>query len=196
VVRAAIVLVGLGIVGTARAQVVQDMTPERIREALEWGVSASETELSQYDLRTDKTWLVNFDTPFLRVAQFSRAMKIQNSPATEGDVSPKLAAPEVHLYAHARQTAGGGPLPNIEYVMVVRPRPDGAAENLLPTSLQSFVRRVPRDEDVGGPTRIARSVKASFPMRALAAGNEVRLTFEGGIVQSIPITAEALGRVR
>jgi hypothetical protein len=57
------------------------------------------------------------------------------------------------------------------------------------------VRRVPIDADAG-PTRIARSVKAVFPLGALAAGNEVRLTFENGTFQTVAITPEALARVR
>lgn len=195
--QATVVVAALLPAVAAPAQVLADMGPERIRAALAWGFSAPETDLEQYDLRTDRTWLVNFDTPFLRVAQFSRAMKIQNLPVSEADVSPKLAGPEVHVYAHARMDVSGSrPLPNIDYVVIVRPRPGGLADTVLPTFVQSFVRRVPADEDFMGPTRIARSVKAVFPLRALAAGNEVRLTFEGGAVQSVPITPAVLARVK
>ena len=193
--QATIVLAALFPTATTRAQGAAELTPDRLHEALEWGLTAPETELEQYPLRTERTWLVNFDTPFLRVAQFSRAMKIQNTPATESDVSPKLAGQELHLYAHARVAAAGGPLPNIDYVVILRPRPGGAAETILPISVQSFVRRVPIDADTG-PTRIARSVKAVFPLGALAAGNEVRLTFENGGFQTVTITPEALARVR
>ena len=182
---------------TARPQVLAAMTPDHVREALQWGLAAAESDLDQYELRTDRTWLVNFDTPFLRVAQFSRAMKIQSTPVTEADVSPKLASPEFHLYAHARaDLAGGGRLPNIDYVVIQRPRPAGPSETILPSSVQSYVRRVPVDADYMGPTRVARSVKASFPLRALAAGNEVRLMFEGGASHTFTMTPEVLARVR
>lgn len=193
--QATIILAALFPAATTRAQCATAMTPDRVHEALEWGVRAPETDLEQYPLRTERTWLVNFDTPFLRVAQFSRAMKIQNTPATESDVSPRLAGQELHVYAHARVGAAGGPLPNIDYVVILRPNPGAASETILPTSVQSFVRRVPIDADTG-PTRIARSVKAVFPLGALAAGNEVRLTFENGTFQTVTITAEALTRVR
>jgi hypothetical protein len=193
--QATIVLAALFSAATTRAQCATEMTPDRMHEALEWGLSAPETDLEQYPLRTERTWLINFDTPFLRVAQFSRAMKIQNTPATDSDVSPKLAGQELHVYAHARVGAGGGALPNIDYVVILHPRAGGASETILPTSVQSFVRRVPADADAG-PTRIARSVKAIFPIGALAAGNEVRLTFENGTFQTATITSEALARVR
>lgn len=194
--QAAISLMALLPAAETHAQFVADMSPERVREALAWGLRAPETELDQYQLRTDRSWLVNFDTPFLRVAQLSRAMKIQNAPASEADVSPKVAGPEVHVYAHARMDTGGGPLPNIDYVVILHPRPGAELETILPSSVQSFVRRVPTDADFMGSTRIARSLKAVFPLRALAAGNSVRITFEGGTAQTILITPELLARVR
>ena len=177
------------------AQPVCEMGPQRIREAIEWGVSAPESDLEEYPMRTDRTWLVNFDTPFLRVAQFSRAMKIQNTPITEADVSPKLAGGELHLFAHARFDGVGSVLPNLDYAVIVRPRPGETPETILPTTTQSFLRRVPAEAD-SGPTRIAKSIKAFFPLRALAAGNEVRLTFEGGARETILITPEVVARVR
>jgi hypothetical protein len=173
--------------------------PERVREAIQWGLTASESDLAQYEMKTDRTWLVNFDTPFLRVAQLARAMKIQNTPLAAEDLSPRTTADEVHVYAHARpeNTTGRQSLPNIEHVLIVRVREDGGGtEPLSPVSVQSFVRRVPMGDDWSGPTRIARSVKAIFPLAALAPGNEVRLVFEGGETQSVRITAEMLGRVR
>jgi hypothetical protein len=175
------------------------MTAERIREAIAWGESAPEKELEQYNMKTERTWLVNFDTPFLRVAQLARAMKIQNQPITEADVPPKAAAEELHVYAHARiDTSSDGPasLPNLEYIIITKPNVDAPSETILPLSVQSFVRRVPTDDNFWGPTRIARSVKAVFPLRALAVGNEVRVTFEGGVVRSIRIPPEVLARVR
>ncbi len=193
--QSTIVLAALFVTATTNTEGATAMTPDRLHEALEWGLNAPETDLEQYPLRTERTWLINFDTPFLRVAQFARAMKIQNTPATDADVSPKLAGQELHVYAHARVGTGGGTLPNIDYVVILRARAGGASETILPTSVQSYVRRVPIDADAG-PTRIARSVKAVFPLGALAAGNEVRLTFENGTFQTVAITPEALARVR
>jgi len=181
----------------ASAAAPAGLSPEQVREAIRWGLSAPEPALAQYEMKTERTWLVNFDTPFLRVAQLSRAMKIQNTPVTEADVSPKTAADEVHIYAHARPegVTGRVTLPNIEHLFIVRTR-EGASEPIQPSSVQSFVRRVPMGDDWSGPTRIARSVKAIFPRQAFAPGNEVRLVFEGGEVQSVRITEDMLARVR
>ena len=187
---------------TLPAAVVMGASPgrlssERVREAIQWGLVAPEADLVQYAIRTDRTWLVNFDTPFLRVAQFSRAMKIQNAPVSEGDVSPKIAADEVHVYAHARPeaTKGRASLPNIDHLYIVRSRA-GTYEIIQPSNVMSFVRRVPMGDDWSGPPRISRSVKAAFPPAALTPGNEVRVVFESGEVQSIRITEDTLSRVR
>jgi hypothetical protein len=177
-----------------------EMTPDRIRQAISWGLSAPERDLEQYEIRADRNWVLNFDTPFLRIAQFSRAMKIQNQPISEADVSPKLVAGELHVYAHARvdsSASGSLPLPNIEYIFIMKAAPDGPAETILPLSVQSFLRRVPRSEaDPWGPTRIAKSVKGTFPLHALAPGNEVRILFEGGLIHSVKLEADLLARVR
>src|SRR5207344_606330 len=74
--------------GTALSAPV-GLSPERTREAIQWGLAAPETELAQYELKTERTWLINFDTPFLRVAQLARAMKIQNTPLTADDLSAR-----------------------------------------------------------------------------------------------------------
>jgi hypothetical protein len=125
-------------------------------------------------------------------------MKIQKAPVSESDVSPKIAADEVHVYAHARPEATNGRgsgLPNIDHLYIVRSRA-GTYEIIQPSNVQSFVRRVPMGDDWSGPPRISRSVKAAFPPAALTAGNEVRVVFESGEVQAIRITEGTLSRVR
>ncbi len=192
-------LLGAGLASRAAALSPAEMTPERIRQAITWGETAPESELEPYTIRADRTWVVNFDTPFLRVARLARAMKIQNQPITEEDISPKVVAHEVHLYAHARlggASASGRDLPNIEYVGIARPNPNGPSETIHPISSQSFVRRVPAEGDYSGPARIARSVKAVFPLSALAPGNEVRIVFEGGAIQTVTLGSDLLARLR
>lgn len=195
----AVLAVGSPARAEATSAALPAMTPERIRQAIKWGESAPEKELEQYTLGSERTWIVNFDTPFLRVAQLARAMKIQNQPLGEEDIPPKVVAQEVHLYAHARLSVAGTSardLPNIEYVAIAKPNPNGPSESILPSSLQSFVRRVPNDGSYDGPARLARSVKAIFPLSALVPGNEVRIVFEGGTVQTVKVTAQVLARAR
>ena len=175
------------------------MSADRIREAIQWGQTAPDSELEQYDVHTERTWLVNFDTPFLRVAQFARAMKLQNRPLSDADVSPQLSDESVHLYVHARFDSGDPDvaLPNVDYVTITRPGQNSRpTEMVRPTSIRSFVRRVPVSDDYDGPARIAKSVKVVFPLSALVPDCQIRITFQGGGMQTVKIDEKSLARVR
>jgi len=172
------------------------LSADKVREAIAWGRSASEAELEQYELKTADTWRVDFDTPFLRVAQLAAALARSGKVLTESDVPEKVLVDEVHVYVHARQAEDSSrALPNFEYVMITRPAAEGRSESVLPTALGRFVRQVPIP-GYYGPARVAQSVRASFPIDALKPGSEVRVVLHGGAIESIPIEAAALARVR
>ncbi len=172
------------------------LPPEKIRAAIEWGRGASEDELKQYELKTSDTWSADFDTPFLRVAQLSASLARRGKVLAEDDVPDKFVGDEVHVYVHARLAEGApGSLPNFDYVMLARPTADGRSETVLPTAVDRFVRQVPTP-GYYGPARVAQSVRASFPSTALMAGAELRVVLRGGRVESVPIGAALLARVR
>lgn len=172
------------------------LAPEKAREAIEWGRDASEAELEQYELKTAENWGADFDTPFLRVAQLSAALTRSGKVLLESDIPEKLLANELHVYVHARQAQSApDALPNFEYVMIVRPVANGRTETVLPRTLDRFVRQVPIP-GYYGPARVAQSVRASFPAGALVPGGELRVVLHGGSVESIPIEAALLARVR
>src|SRR5260370_40418516 len=60
---AAIALMALLPAAPTHAQLVGDMSPDRVRAALAWGLRAPETELDPCARRTDRTWRVHVDTP-------------------------------------------------------------------------------------------------------------------------------------
>src|SRR5258708_31364814 len=103
-------------------------------------------------------------------------MKIQNQPISEADLSPKLLAGELHVYAHAKvdsSATGSLPLPNIEYIVIMRATPDGPAATILPLSVLSFIRRVPPTEpDLWGPPKTPNTAKATSPLKALPPANQ------------------------
>lgn len=188
----------LGLLGavTARAEIVRGMSDERIREAIAFGRSAA-SELEQYDLVRERAYVVNFDTPFLRVAQLARALQAQNSALLEDAVSPKVTAAVVNLYVHARYAEGQSEAyPEVEQLVISRPREGQPPELVMPTSFQSYVRRVPVAANYDGPARLARSVKAVFPVDALSAGAELRIRFLGGATQVVRLAPEYLSGVR
>jgi hypothetical protein len=169
---------------------------ERVREAIEFGRSATSDQLGQYELKTADTWLVNFDTPFLRIAQLSASLRRSEKTLAEADVPVTFAANEIQVYVHARFHEDARSLPNVENVMILRPAGNGRSETVLPHDVDRFVRQVPSDKPYWGPARISRSVRASFPADALKAGGELRILFEGGRIETVPIDPAVLARVR
>ena len=183
----------------ASADVVRAMNAEKIREAIAWGESAPEADLEQYDLHLDRSYVVNCDTPFLRVAQLARAMKNQNTALDAADVSPKMTSETLTLYVHARfdPTLRIEDFPEVEYVTISRPGPsDAPAQVVMPTAFQSFLRRVPTAADYDGPARLAHSAKAVFPLSALGTESLLKIRFHGGATQVVKLDPALLARVR
>lgn len=185
---------------TARADVVRGLGAEKVREAIAWGETAPEAALGQYDLHQERSFVVNFDTPFLRVAQLARAMKIQNAPIDPADVSPKTTADTLTIYVHARfdpAARAEDSYPEVEYLSISRPGPsDAPAQIIPPTSFQTFLRRVPTSPDYDGPTRLAHSAKAVFPLSALTSEGQLKIRFHDGATQMIKLDPALLARVR
>jgi hypothetical protein len=179
-----------------RAELARPLDGQRVREAIAYGRSAS-AEVDQYLLFQEASYVVNFDTPFLRVAQLAHAMKQQNTPLDEAAVSAKLTSEVVNVYVHARHEArAAGGFREVEQVVIARPREGGPPELVTPVFIQSFVRRVPVPDDYAGPTLLARSLKAVFPLSALVPGAEVRIRFVGGTTQVVKLQADRLAQVR
>ena len=182
----------------AVADVVRGMNAEKIREAIAWGESAPDGALEQYDLHQDRSYVVNCDTPFLRVAQLARAMKNQNSPLDAAGVSPATSSETLTVYVHARfdPAAPAEDLPEVEYVSISRPRQGDVAQVVAPTAFQSFLRRVPVSADYDGPARLAHSAKAVFPLSALSTESQLKIRFHGGATQVVKLDPAILARVR
>jgi hypothetical protein len=115
----------------------------------------------------------------------------------EDAVSPKVTAAVVNLYVHARYEEGqSNAYPEVEQVVISRSRDGQPPQLVMPTSFQSYVRRVPVSADYDGPARLARSFKAVFPIDALIAGAELRIRFQGGATQVVKLAPEQLSAVR
>lgn len=172
------------------------LAPERVREAIEYGRGANESQLAQYEIRTADTWLVNCDTAFLRIAQLAASMQKSQKTLVESEVPDAFASNEIHVYVHARFQPQTRSLPNIDYVMLARPVAGGRLETVLPRSLDRFVRQVPPDPSYFGPARIAKSVRAAFLPQALQAGGHVRIVFERGAIETVPLDEALLARIK
>jgi hypothetical protein len=175
---------------------ILEMTPERIREAIDYGRSNGEANLAQYPLHSEESWHANFDTPFLRIAQLSAALRRADKPMGESDVPSGFATGQVHVYVHAKDTGTRSPR-SVGRVSLVEPGREGHVENVMPPVYSStYVRRVPLPEASASPARIARSVKAVFPIRLFLPGNKLRVTFDDGTSETVALEAKLFASVR
>ena len=147
----------------AAAQVVTEMTPSRIDQAIAQGV---EDKPAPYALRGRSSW-IEFDTPFLRLCE-----RAATAPVADRSIAtPDVLAPEL------RVTAGPEPLgdnvPAVKQLLIVKP--DGAS--IAPVSHQSYV-------DYAQSARrkkiALRGMKAVFPITALQPGSSFRLVMSDG----------------
>jgi hypothetical protein len=172
------------------------MGSDQIREAISWGESAPPEWLDQYDLVRDRKVVVNFDTPFLRVAQLARAMKDLSGSLEETRVSPRIAAEVVHVYVHPRldSEASAELVPQIESVVITRPDPNGGpAQVVRPSSQQAQVR-----PGTGAPddARAARTLKATFPLSVFGPDAQIEIRFRSGETQLVPLDPALLARIK
>lgn len=171
------------------------LPPERVRAAIDFGRSAPDEQLQQYRLADTDGWEVNFDTPFLRVAQLAAARRKEGKPLPIDEVPERLLWDEVHVYVHARYREGRE-LPNVEHVRVLRPGTDDHPVVVPPRVLDHFLRQVPREPGYYGPARVAHSVRAAFPSGALVPGAQLRILFADRSIQTVTVAAAQLAGLR
>jgi len=176
--------------GTGRSAVLD---AAQVHEAIRWGMTASDNDLQQYVLQVAPTWTVNFDTPFLRVAQLARAWRKHGRDIKDKDVPPGIFTPDVHVYALALLQPGV--TTKVKSVQHVTIRTPGARDSIQPRSLRTNLNRARNRRDFG-PAKIARSVHAVFDARDFVAGNELRVDFEDGTHETIVLAAPLLAKAR
>ena len=147
----------------AGAQVVIEMTPQRVDQAIATGI---ERKPAAYALRTKYLWM-EFDTPFLRVSE-----RAATAPSADRSIATaELLAPELRIVAAAEPL--GDDVLAIKKVLVERA--DGAT--VAPKSQESFV-------DYAQSARrkkiAIRGVRAVFPLAALEPGARFRFLMSDG----------------
>jgi hypothetical protein len=153
---------------SAAAQVVTEMTPARIDQAIAMGV---ENKPTPYALRGKASW-IEFNTPFLRLCERAASATV----ADRSIATPELLAPEL------RVTAGPEPLgenvPSVKKLLIVTA--DGAS--ITPVSHESYVDYA----QTAKRKRIAlKGMRAVFPITALQPGSTFRLVMSDGSVLNV-----------
>jgi hypothetical protein len=145
----------------AGAQVIAEMTPERIQQA----IAAGKSKPGQYSIRTPKFWM-EFDTPFLRVARKAGATE----EPTPSVATPELVAPVLQIQAAAEPL--GEKIPAVKKVVAVRA--DGSS--VPPTSHEEFIEKARisrRSFDIKG-------IRAVFPIAVLEPGTRFKFSMSDG----------------
>src|SRR5262245_6598419 len=97
-------LVSLILVSIHGQQVVSEMTPQRIAEAIQAGERGN-VPSGVMSEKSGWSWgslhIATFSTPFMRVAAAARQAKKEYRKFAANDVTAEMTAPELHIYAWA-----------------------------------------------------------------------------------------------
>lgn len=158
-------------IGAAQAQVITDMTPERIAKAIAEGQTKKVKPYDAGDCR--------FTTPYLRVVLASAAAKANYSPFTSADVTPEMIAPDLEVYIptdHGSPRRGYG-LFSPTNVVIMPKGVDDAQAAIQPISTTPVVERY---QNSFGASVDAQAVLARFPISALTDRREIRVRYNDG----------------
>jgi hypothetical protein len=159
------------------AQVVTEMTPERIREAI-----ADDRVEGCYPLKSSgamgglKFFHGCFTTPYSRVAQAAQDAKKKYAAFTEADVTPEMLAPGVEVLALPQQRLFGTGMVNVEAVVMMPVKSKDRAAAILSSESVAMDSRY---QNLLGATFDAKGIVARFPLSVLTEGNAVRFVYDG-----------------
>ena len=179
--RGLLACVALLAAGLIEAQVVTEMTPERIREAI-----ADTNTKGCYPLKSSGKWLHGedsgcFSTPYSRVAQAARSAREKYQTFKEADATPEMLAPVVEIVAFSPSSfimgrGRVGPPLDLEAVVVMPRKSKDRAAAILPT-VQTDVDQA--YQNLLGARFEAKAIRASFPLTVLSEENEIRFVYAG-----------------
>ena len=164
-------------VASASAQIVTEMTPERIEEALK-----QEKGETCFPLKTDtpmgmqSTYVGCFTTPFSRVAQAAQAARKKYKNFTAADVTPDMIAPHLEVLAPSHDPVGQGPgRTNVEAVVITPRKSKDRGAAIQPIISEEMTAEY---KNLMGATFEGRGMRAVFPLSALSEANEVHVVYD------------------
>lgn len=190
--RTLVVAMTLAIVGTAQAQVLRDMTPDRIREAIAVGTKSK--ELSPYRIQEKARWswpplIAVYTTPFLRVALAANTAKKQYRAFTEADVTPEMTAPEIHVYATSKSLGGTG-VANVVTVVLLPHGNKNSQQAIQPLRITAASEQY---KNLFGFIGEGQGMLAVFPLDVWTEDKDVHVVFDAGIPNSNPFGTGGVG---
>jgi hypothetical protein len=158
------------------------MTPERIEEAIRLASDEKSVRslLAKYVVQTHAGWgdgprIGTFSTPFVRVVQAATAALKTGKAFSPSDVTPGDLAPELHVIV-TFQPSGAGDAKEVavESVTIARRRDTSRAGDIQPLRMPALTTDY---QSRYGQTFDAPGIVAIFPLTALAADHEIRVSF-------------------
>jgi hypothetical protein len=159
-----------------RAQVVTDMTPERVAEAIAVGLQARTMDYPRVKGGPAECALA---TPFMRVARAAFDAKRTYKTFTPADVTPDMLAPTVHVVCPSQCvveacTSQYG-FATVQAV-VITAKGGGSPEQPISSEPMPAVY-----QNVFGATYQASGLLATFPVAALQPGRELHVVFDKNV---------------
>jgi hypothetical protein len=192
------VLAVLTVPRVLQAQVVTEMTPQLIAEAIKAGEKG---DISDGVIKKSSGWswgsihIATFSTPYMRVATAARQAKKAYKKLTPADVTPEMIAPELHVYAWPqvngpnqphRDPVGGNAIydsapPGAVNVttIVVTPR-KGSQEKKMEAAIHptQFKEMPTTWQNLFGAEIGTLGMFATFPLSVLSEQNEVHVIYD------------------
>ena len=178
--RTLIATVTLAVVGTAQAQVVRDITSDRIRDAIAIGTKTKDLRPYRIQEKARLSWpplIAVYTTPFLRVALAANAAKKQYRAFTEANVTAEMIAPEIQIYA-ASQSLGGTAVANVLTIVVLPHNSKDSSRAVHPSRMNEASEEY---KNLFGFTGEGKGMLAVFPLDVWTENNEVHVVFDTGI---------------
>jgi hypothetical protein len=162
---------------TAQAQIVHDMSPDLIREAITLGTKAK--NLGPYEIQEKARWswpplIAFYTTPFLRVALAAHTAKKRYKQFTEADVTPKMLASEIQVYAPSH-SGQGAHIANVETIVVMPYKSKDTSLAIHPTRMSEASVEY---KNLFGFSAEGRGMLAAFPIDIWQESNELHVVFD------------------
>ena len=171
----------LTFVKASSSQTASTLTPEQIKEAIEYG--AAEKSAPLYVIRDQGTSLSNYrpsiaayTTPFLRVAQAAYAAKKLYRIFSEAEVTEDMLAPELRVYGFSQ--AVGLNVANVQAIVVTPKGKHEPADAMRPISTSETPVQF---RNLMGMTAEGTSLAAVFPLHVLSGDHELHVIYDSPV---------------
>jgi hypothetical protein len=166
-----------------QCQVVRDMKPEQIKEAIAFGVKEKNVTAYRIQEKARFSWpplIGAYTTPFIRVAIAANAAKRQYRAFTAADVTPEMIAPEVLVYAPSK-SLGGAQIANVVTIALLPVGSKDLQQAIHPIRISEAPEQY---RNLLGFEAEGRGILAAFPVSVWTEDKEIHIVFDQRIPSS------------